>query len=173
MSEAVIAAKVIWKATKTSSGMPTPAVKVGTSDVAVDSAQEGLAEAADEGAAAAEGERIAPADPDQDRRRGDPEHLAEDRQHVLGAHQAAVEEGEAGQDHHQDEDGRDQHPGGVAFVDGQRLQVYDHPRLSPSRRSCRSGVRARKPPSQAQHGAVKNSRGQNRGALGTEGQPRR
>src|SRR5690606_23352188 len=40
------------------------------------------------------------------------------REDVLGAHQATVKEGEAGNGHQDDEDGREQHPGGVAAVDG-------------------------------------------------------
>jgi hypothetical protein len=51
---------------------------------------------------------------------GDHRALHQHRQHVLGAHQAAVEQRQTGQDHEQDEDGRHQHPGDVALVHDRR-----------------------------------------------------
>ena len=46
--------------------------------------------------------------------------MHERREHVLRAHQAAVEEGEAGDRHHQHERGAGEHPGGVAGVELRR-----------------------------------------------------
>ena len=61
--------------------------------------------------AVGEGQRVAVDDPqDGDHAEAD-EHLHEHREHVLGAHQAAVEEGEARNGHEDDQDGGDEHPG--------------------------------------------------------------
>ena len=64
----------------------------------------------------AERDRIAVETPDDADERHDGEDLRQHRQYVLGAHEAAVEQREAGDRHHQDERAGDEHPGGVAFV---------------------------------------------------------
>ena len=101
ISAGVMAAKVIWKTTKVSSGMTTPAEKVADGRIRRHAGEEQLVETADIGAAAvaAEGERVAVDDPEQRDDREAGEHLHQHRQHVLGAHQAAVEEGKAGDGH--------------------------------------------------------------------------
>ena len=53
---------------------------------------------------------------------GRAEALHDGGEHVLLAHHAAVEEGEAGDRHHQDERGRGEHPGGVAGIEGRRCR---------------------------------------------------
>ncbi len=67
-------------------------------------------------AAVREGEAVAPEHPGDDADDGDGRDLHHHRQHVLGADQAAVEQGQARQDHQQDQDGRGEHPGVVALV---------------------------------------------------------
>ena len=87
-----------------------------------DAAQEEVLEAADEGVAVAEGQRIAHDGPDH----GDQAHHGEALHHgaedVLFADQAAVEEGQAGAGHEQNQGGGDQHPGvvagGLGILDG-------------------------------------------------------
>ena len=99
ISAGVMAAKVSWKMTKVSSGMTTPREKVSTTVPGIDAGEEQLREAADEGvqaAAVGEGERIAVDDPEDGDQREADEHLHQHGKHVLGAHQAAVEKGEAG-----------------------------------------------------------------------------
>ena len=79
-----------------------------------DAAQEEVLEAADEPVAVTEGQRVAddgPEDGDQAHHGEALHHGAED---VLFADQAAVEEGQSGAGHEQDEGGGDQHPGVVA-----------------------------------------------------------
>ena len=77
-------------------------------------AQEEVLEAADEDVAVAEGQRVADDGPEN----GDQAHHGEALHHgaedVLLAHQAAVEERQAGAGHQQDQGGGDQHPGVVA-----------------------------------------------------------
>jgi hypothetical protein len=69
-----------------------------------------------------EREREADQDPD-DADEGQPKEAVHDRREdVLAPDEAAVEQGEAGQ-HHHDERGGDQHPGGVAAVDRRRGAV--------------------------------------------------
>jgi hypothetical protein len=78
--------------------------------------QEQPVEAADEGVALGEGQAGAVDDPQHgDEREGD-EHLHQHRQHVLAAHQAAVEQGQGRNAHQDHQRGADQHPGGVALV---------------------------------------------------------
>jgi hypothetical protein len=87
----------------------------------VDAAQEGLREAAHEvveAAAVGEGEAVAVEHPDEGRDARDGEDLREQGEHVLGAHEAAVEQGEARHDHEKNEDGGEHHPGGVALIEG-------------------------------------------------------
>ena len=79
------------------------------------------------------------------------EHLHQHRQHVLGAHQAAVEQGKAGDRHQQHQHGRRQHPGDVALVGRRRCRRLgqgglDHePRRE--RHDCKSCNPARGMPS--------------------------
>ena len=82
--------------------------------------ESGLREVADEGVAGAEGEAVADEDPEHADDAGGQHALHEDVEDVLRAHQAAVEEGETGKRHHQDERRGRQDPGGVAAVDDRR-----------------------------------------------------
>ena len=127
MRAGVMAAKVSWKMTKVSSGMKTPAVKVSTSESSLTGPRKSLREIADEGGLSAagfgragEGQRVAVDHPEDGDHAEAGEDLHQHREHVLGAHEAAVEQREARDGHQDDEDGRDQHPGGVALVDGRR-----------------------------------------------------
>ena len=89
----------------------------GDRGVLMDPHQEDLAEAAPERTgAAAEGEGIAPEHPDHHHKRSDGRALHEHGEHVLGAHQAAIEQGQPRQEHEQHQRAGHQHPGGVAFV---------------------------------------------------------
>ncbi len=87
--------------------------------------------------------RIAPAAPDDRDDRHDHEHLHQHAEHVLRPHQAAVEQREARHRHHQHEQGRDQHPGGVALVRHvgllNRGRCLDQRRCGPGRRAQRRG----------------------------------
>ena len=73
-------------------------------------AQKDVLKAADEGVAVAEGQRVADNRPED----GDQPHHGEALHHgaqdVLPAHQAAVEQRQAGPGHQQHQRGRDQHP---------------------------------------------------------------
>ena len=81
--------------------------------------QERLGEAADERRRAArEGEAVADDGPQDGHDADRVEHPHQHREHVLGAHQAAVEQREARNGHQQHEHRGRQHPGGVALVDG-------------------------------------------------------
>ena len=86
-----------------------------------DAAQEEVLKAADEAVAVAKGQRVADDGPEN----GDQAHHGEALHHgaedVLAAHQAAVEERQAGAGHQQHQGGGDQHPGVVAG----RLGVLD------------------------------------------------
>ena len=97
------------------------AVREGRDDrVGVHALQEGLTEAADVGdhaaARVAEGDRIAVENPENAHHGDDRHDLREHRQHVLGADQTAVEQREAGNGHHQNEQRGDKHPSRVALV---------------------------------------------------------
>jgi hypothetical protein len=78
---------------------------------------EDLAQAADERAAGAEAEAIKPDHPQQRDDAGDGKALHQHRQHVLGAHQSAVEQRESRQRHEQHQRGGAEQPGGVAAID--------------------------------------------------------
>jgi hypothetical protein len=71
----------------------------------VDAGHEGLREAADELGAAGEGEAVAVERPDNRDDADGVEDLSQNREHVLGADEAAVEQGEAGDGHQQHENG--------------------------------------------------------------------
>jgi hypothetical protein len=79
--------------------------------------QERLGQAADIGRAAGEGEAIAIDRPDQSDDADGVEDMGEHAQHVLGTHQAAIEQRQSRYRHEQDEHRSGQHPGIVAFVD--------------------------------------------------------
>jgi len=87
-----------------------------------DAAEEEVLEAADEGVAVTEGQRVSadgPDDGDQSHHGKALHHGAED---VLFAHQAAIEERQSGTGHEQHQGGGDQHPcvvaGGLGILDG-------------------------------------------------------
>ena len=121
--------------------MTTPAENVSTTEPVVTPARNGLGEAADEAvqrAAGGEGEAVAVEDPDDHHEAGDGEDLHQDREHVLGADEAAVEERQAGDGHQQHECGRDQHPRRVArdrATGAAAAQSLPRPRRRPRRRS--------------------------------------
>ncbi|EEF93796.1 hypothetical protein CATMIT_01567, partial [Catenibacterium mitsuokai DSM 15897] len=79
--------------------------------VLVHALEEQFVERADEGVAAGEGQRVTVGHPQQHDQREHRQHLHQHRQHVLGAHQAAVEQGQAGHGHQQHQQSRGQHPG--------------------------------------------------------------
>ena len=122
ISAGVMQAKVIWKTTKASSGMTTPAENVSTTEPG-HAGEEDLGEAADvavQRAAVGEGEAVAVEHPDHHHEAGDGEDLHQHREHVLGADEAAVEQRQAGDGHQQHERGGDEHPGGVAGIGNRR-----------------------------------------------------
>jgi len=81
-----------------------------------DAFQEQPVKAADERIALGERQRIAVDRPKHGNQRENAEHLHQDGQHVLAAHQAAVEQRQARDGHHDDQQRRHQHPGGIALV---------------------------------------------------------
>lgn len=84
-------------------------------------AQAGRTEVAQPAAGLAlEGERVAKRHPDQRRDAGDARALTEHGEHVLRAHQPAVEERQTRHRHEKDERGGGQNPGGVARIDHSR-----------------------------------------------------
>ncbi len=104
----------------------------------VDPLQEHLAEPADIFAAAGEGHRIAPADPHQSGDADDRKDLHQHGQHVLRAHEAAVEQGQRRHGHHQHQRGADEHPRRIALVDHVRGRS-ERRRRSGRLGECRSG----------------------------------
>ena len=126
---------VAWKAKNTSCGIGGPLARR-EGDVR----EEGVVEAADEGARPVERERVADHRPrdGRDRDRGDAHHEGVER--VLGPHQPGVEEPERRR-HHQDEGGGGEHPGGVAGVDRlpRQRRASAPPASRRPRRSRRSG----------------------------------
>ena len=113
-----------------------------------DAGEERLGEAADEGvegAAFREGQAVAVDHPQDDDDALDEEHLHQHRQHVLGAHEAAVEERQARDRHQQDECRGRHHPGGIALVGrrrGRRRRLRQRgsgDERHEGRRDCESG----------------------------------
>ena len=107
-----------------------------------DAGEERLREAADDRAEAAgaggEGQRVAVEDP-QDRNQAEHrEDLRQQRQHVLGANEAAIEQGETRDRHEDDQDGGDQHPGGIALVDRGRCILCERRFEGQQREACSS-----------------------------------
>ncbi len=89
--------------------------------------QADMSEATDEGAhrhhaglhaGRVEGQTVAVDDPQDRHQGGDPKAGHQHREHVLGPHQAPVEQGQAGQSHEQHQSAGHDHPGGVAGIDG-------------------------------------------------------
>ena len=97
MSAGVMAANIIWKVAKSTNGMPfAPSKRL--AGLHADAVEEGVVEAADDAQAAdrrGEGEAEADDHPDDGDDR-QPEEAVHDRgEHVLGAHEAAIEERQA------------------------------------------------------------------------------
>ncbi len=133
-SAGVMMAKVIWNMKNTLSGM------VPRDGLARDAGEKRLVEAADESlrrAAVAEGQRIAHGEPEQRHHAGDGEALHEDGQHVLGTHQARVEQRESGQRHEQHQRGGRDQPGGVARVGGRRRVLGKRNQRAQQQAECR------------------------------------
>ena len=86
----------------------------------VNAGEKEFRQAAEECRAAGEGNRIAVEHPENTDEREADEHLGENREHVLGAHQSAIEQGKTRDRHQDDENGGDQHPSRVALIDGRR-----------------------------------------------------
>ena len=80
------------------------------------SLEEQAAESADDRVTLGERQRISVDAPQHGDQREAHEHLHQHRQHVLGAHQAAVEQPQRRHRHQQHERGGGEHPGGVALV---------------------------------------------------------
>ena len=72
--------------------------------------------AADVGIAFGKRQAVAVKHPQHHDHRKRDHDLHQHRQHVFAAHQTAVEQSQAGDGHHDDEQGRHKHPGVVAFV---------------------------------------------------------
>ena len=111
-----------------------------------DALQEDLVESADECGAAREGETVAVDHPDQDHDADAVEHVHQHREHVLGAHQAAVEQRKARDRHQQDEHAGGHHPGVVALVETwgaavRRARLPALPRTRSRTRTCRARCR--------------------------------
>src|SRR5690606_16779254 len=51
-----------------------------------------------------------------DRQAEHAQHLSQHRQHILGAHQAAIEQGQAGHDHQKHQSGGNAHPNKIRFI---------------------------------------------------------
>ncbi len=80
--------------------------------------QEALGQVADPQARAAEGQAVAHGQPQDRAEAGDGHAMGHDRQHVLGPHQPAIEQGQARQGHEQDQGRGAQNPGSVAVIGG-------------------------------------------------------
>ena len=144
ISAGVIAAKVSWNIANTDFRAPC-AIRLSR----VMPARKALVEAADEAvpvdhaglhALGAEGQAVAVGDPQHADQRDDREALHQHAEHVLGPHQAAVEQRQAGQAHHQHQQAGGQHPGGVAAVDGRRRGAGEGGRGRTSRAVSRHGT---------------------------------
>src|SRR5258708_2902463 len=92
-SAAVIAAKVIWNAAKTNAGVALAGGGKRQDGGAATPGKADLAQPPKQQMAATECKTVIPADPAQDRDRGNPEHLAHYRQQVFRPDQPAVEQG--------------------------------------------------------------------------------
>jgi hypothetical protein len=114
----VMAAKAPWKATKINSGSTTPLLKVAATESGV-TLQEQLVEAAEEGVALGEGHAVAIHRPQHADQREHTNTCISTDSMFLAAHQAAVEQRQAG-DAHQDDEGRGDHQPGVVALVGHR-----------------------------------------------------
>jgi hypothetical protein len=138
ISAGVMIANIAWNMMKTYWDVARRGGEVRVTESIVTPAAD-LREVADPGVAGAEREAVADQDPEHaDDASGD-EALHEDIEDVLGAHQAAVEQGEAGERHHQDERRAGEHPGGVATVDDRRRLLGPGRRVGQQRRDRRRG----------------------------------
>ena len=79
-------------------------------------------------AVAAEGKGIADGEPHQRHQASEGKTLHQHRQHILGTHQAGVEQGQARDGHEQHQRGGGEYPGGIAPIDflGARGRRYQH-----------------------------------------------
>ena len=118
ISAQVMAAKVAWKAMKTYSGSLAAGVKVSARLSTVTPDRKSLSSEPRISAFAAEGQAVAVYRPQHGDQREHHQHLHQHREHVLGAHQAAVEQRQTGHRHEDYQQRRHQHPGHVALVDG-------------------------------------------------------
>ena len=84
--------------------------------VVPDAFHEQPVKAAKEASAFGEGQAVAIDEPQHHNQREGHHHLHQHRQHVLGAHQAAIKQGQAGHRHQDHQQGGDHHPGGIALV---------------------------------------------------------
>ena len=89
-----------------------------TRDVIPDTLQKQSVEATEKGVAFSERNAVTVNRPENDDERERYEHLHQHRQHVLAADQAAVEQRETRDGHHNDQERGDEHPRRVALVDG-------------------------------------------------------
>ena len=71
-----------------------------------------------------EAQAVADHDPQDRDHAGGAQTLRHDREHVLRAHQAAVEQRQAGQGHEQDQGGADHHPGVVTGAGASDLRLF-------------------------------------------------
>ena len=115
----VMIAKVIWKVMNTLSGI-VPLQRIRGHAVEKQPRQ-----VAQIGPVAGEREAVADHRPDHGRQAAGRERLHADREHVLLAHHAAVEQRQARHGHHQHQRRRRQHPGGVAGIQGGRLVLRE------------------------------------------------
>ena len=102
ISAGVMIANIAWNMMKTYSGMLRGGVaKFAVTESIVTPASPTFDEVADPGVAAVEGEAVADQDPQDADDAGGDEALHQDVEDVLGAHQAAVEQRQTRQRHHQ------------------------------------------------------------------------
>ena len=112
-----MAAKVIWKQTYTSSEMLASTLNVAALESGVTPIRKAFEKPPMKSDAAGEGEAVAVKRPEDGYDAYGVEHLHQHREHVLGAHEAAIEQRKAGDRHQQHQHRRRQHPGVVALVD--------------------------------------------------------
>jgi hypothetical protein len=119
ISPQVMAAKAPWKMTIGQFGDDHALAEGGADRVDGDPLEEDLVEHAKEATAFGEGHRVAVDHPEHADQREGHEDLHQHREHVLGAHQAAVEQRQARDRHQDDQRGAGHHPGVVALVGDQ------------------------------------------------------
>jgi hypothetical protein len=92
--------------------MTTPLLNVAATD---------LTKTAEEGVAFGEGQAVTVDDPKNHAHGKNGKYLHQQRKHIFGAHQAAIEQGQSGNGHQRYQYGGDDHPGGIAFVGYRRI----------------------------------------------------